>query len=70
MPPHKVTQHKLTLTQHSWALKVDLSIARLEALFTGTVITVRSVSASGVSWARGCVFTLIHPWVAWKEEYG
>lgn len=47
-------------TLHSWALKVGLSIAGLEASFTGAVIAVRGVSAGGISWTRGSVFTLVH----------
>ena len=58
--PQKVTRQKLTFTLHSWALKVGLPIAGLEASFTGAVIAVCGVGAGGISWTRGSVFTLIH----------
>ena len=60
MSPQEAIQHKLTLTFHSWALKVGLSIAGQEASFTGAVITVCGVSAGGISWASGSILTLIH----------
>lgn len=58
--PQKVIRQKLTFTLHSWALKVGLSIAGLEASFTGAVIAVRGVSAGGISRTCGSVFTLVH----------
>lgn len=58
----------LTFARHSWAPELRQSVARQKTSFASAVVTIQSVGAGCVGWARGGIQTLIHIWTVQKEE--